>query len=136
MESKDVKKTGSWHAFYQANTKRWADPDKPFINVGVVPVKDYVYDVEGNRTDEVKSLGYWVVQVVTTTGRSDGDLTRYSNPILVKVDGNKELSLQMGDTVMFDGLASYYVKGFKRNNVLYRGHVNFRADGIRKVNGD
>lgn len=147
MESKDVKKVGSWHDYYQANTRRWADPEKPFISVGVIPVRDYVYDAQGQRTDKVRSLGYWVAQVVTSTGESNNEndttstgdsssnehIVRYTNPVLVRVDGGEELSLQMGDLVMFDGLASYYVKGFKHNNMLYRGHVNFRADRIRRV---
>ncbi|MBI1700520.1 hypothetical protein HYQ59_1872 [Lactobacillus crispatus] len=124
----EIKK--DWHDFYRANTKRWCVPDGTFVNVGVKPVVSYVY-INGQATKQIKSLGYWVIQRITLAGKSN--LKRYTNPILVNVDGSEPIKLEIGDLVQFDGLKSYYVKGFKRGQILYRGHVNFRADRLRKV---
>lgn len=124
---KDLK---DWHDFYKANTERWCVPTGTFISVGVKPVISYVY-VDGQATKQIKSLGYWVSQKITIAGSSK--IERYTNPIMVNVDNPEPVKLEIGDLVQFDGLQSYYVKGFKRGQILYRGHANFRADEIRKV---
>lgn len=120
----------NWHEFYKANTKRWCEPDSTFIYVGIKPVVSYVY-VDGQPTKQIKSLGYWVAQEITLAGQSK--IARYTNPIMVNVDSTEQIELNIGDLVKFEGLQSYYVKGFRRGQILYRGHANFRADDIRRV---
>lgn len=125
----------AWHNYYRANTSRWLDADGEFINCTLLPVVVHKTDANGQMLSEVQCVGYYLGQLVRN---QDGSLKRYSNPVLVYVDCFEPLKgLKLGDKVKLNGLRSYYVKGFERKykdrSVYYKGHANFRADGIRKV---
>lgn len=97
----------------------YPDGDFNYIGQGAEPY--YAWDSTNNRFDRdtVAGYGYWVCQNTTDPNGN----TYIQNPVLVQVPG-KEVELQFGDHVTFEGLVGY----FSRKRYAYR----FQADAVVK----